>query len=52
MDLPPEREQSVKPQLLYIHKTRGRQSRSIADATEQFVNATRVPVPTRAAEML
>jgi hopanoid C-3 methylase HpnR len=42
MALPPAPEASIRPQTLYIHRTRGRKSRALDDATEQFVDTTRL----------
>ncbi len=40
--LPPPPTEKVKPQLMYIHGSQGRGGRHIDDATEQFVDATRM----------
>jgi hopanoid C-3 methylase HpnR len=42
MDLPPAHQASVTSDLLYIHTARGRRGRALDDATEQFVEATRM----------
>ncbi len=42
MALPPPPEEAMKPQLLYIHKARGRQGRALDEATESFVDGTRM----------
>ncbi len=42
MGLPPPAQEKVDPKLLYIHGAHGRRSRSIDDATEEFVNETRM----------
>src|SRR5581483_501255 len=42
MALPPAPQPTVDSKLLYIHPTRGRQSRALDDSTEQFVDATRM----------
>ncbi|WP_447974298.1 hopanoid C-3 methylase HpnR [Nitrospira sp. Kam-Ns4a] len=42
MSLPPPHQDKVKSNLLYIHSARGRQGRALDDATEQFVEATRM----------
>lgn len=42
MNLPPAPQEKVDAKLLYILKARGRQGRAIDDATEQFVDATRM----------
>jgi hopanoid C-3 methylase len=39
--LPPAPEEKVDPKTLYVHEPRGRRGRSVDDATEQFVEATR-----------
>ncbi|HUJ09590.1 MAG TPA: hopanoid C-3 methylase HpnR [Verrucomicrobiae bacterium] len=40
--LPPAHKPAVKPQPVYIHAVQGRRGRSIDDATEQFVEQTRM----------
>lgn len=40
--LPPEPKQKVSPNLLYVHGSQGRRGRHIDDATEQFVEQTRM----------
>jgi hopanoid C-3 methylase HpnR len=42
MKLPPAPKATVDPQTLYVLKARGRSGRAIDDATEQFVDATRM----------
>ena len=42
MTLPPPSQETVKPQLLYIHNARGRQDRALDDPTESFVDETRM----------
>jgi len=42
MALPPPHEDAMKPQLLYIHKARGRHGRALDEATESFVDETRM----------
>ena len=42
MARPPDRHESFKPNLLYIHSARGRQGRALDDHTEQFVEDTRM----------
>jgi hopanoid C-3 methylase HpnR len=42
MALPPPPEEAMKPQLLYIHKARGRHGRALDEATESFVGETRM----------
>jgi hopanoid C-3 methylase HpnR len=42
MRLPPPAQEKVDPRLLYVLQGRGRQGRAIDDATEQFVDATRM----------
>jgi hopanoid C-3 methylase HpnR len=42
MQLPPPAQDRVDPKLLYIHEARGRKGRAIDDATESFVEATRM----------
>lgn len=42
MALPPAPQETVNPKLLYIHHANGRQGRAIDDATEQFVDNTRM----------
>lgn len=42
MALPPEPKETVNPKLLYIHHADGRRGRAIDDATEQFVDSTRM----------
>ncbi len=42
MDPPPAHQATVKSNLLYIHAAHGRQGRAIDDATEQFVDDTRM----------
>ncbi len=42
MDPPPAHQATVKSNLLYIHTAPGRQGRAIDDATEQFVDDTRM----------
>jgi hypothetical protein len=42
MNLPPARQEILKPQILYIHGTHGRQGRALDDSTEQFVEETRM----------
>lgn len=41
MALPPTPQQSPSPNLLYIHRPKGRQGRHLDDSTEQFVEVTR-----------
>ena len=41
MTLPPEHHELIDPRSIYIHPPRGRDGRSIDDATEQFVEQTR-----------
>jgi hypothetical protein len=40
--LPPEPRTRVDPSVLYVHQTQGRRSREIDNATEQFVDDTRM----------
>jgi hopanoid C-3 methylase len=42
MALPPAAKETVNPKLLYIHHADGRRGRAIDDATEQFVDSTRM----------
>jgi hypothetical protein len=42
MALPRSHTDAVTPPLLYIHTARGRQGRHIDEATERFVDGTRV----------
>jgi hopanoid C-3 methylase len=42
MALPPAPQETVNPKLLFIHNSRGRRGRAIDDATEQFVDDTRM----------
>ncbi len=42
MDLPPPAKESIDSKLLYIHSVRGRQGRAIDDATEHFVEESRM----------
>ena len=42
MRLPPPAVEKISPQDLYIHTSSGRQSRAIDEASEQFVDATRM----------
>ena len=42
MALPPVPQETVNPKLLYIHHSDGRRGRAIDDATEQFVDNTRM----------
>ena len=42
MKLPPPTQETVKPQILYIHHAPGRQGRAIDESTEQFVDETRM----------
>ena len=42
MKLPPPPKATVDPQALYVLRARGRSGRAIDDATEQFVDATRM----------
>ena len=42
MALPPAPKETVNPKLLYIHHADGRRGRAIDDATEQFVDDTRM----------
>jgi hopanoid C-3 methylase len=42
MALPPASQETVNPKLLYIHHADGRRGRAIDDATEQFVDNTRM----------
>jgi hopanoid C-3 methylase len=42
MKLPPPAQEKVDPRLLYVLQGRGRKGRAIDDATEQFVDATRM----------
>jgi len=42
MALPPPPQETVKSHLLYIHKGKGRQGRVLDDATERFVDETRM----------
>jgi len=42
MKLPPPVKATVDPQGLYVLKARGRSGRAIDDATEQFVETTRM----------
>ena len=42
MTLPPEHREVIDPRSIYIHPPRGRHGRSIDDATEQFVEQTRM----------
>ena len=40
--LPPAAQETVDPRALYVHASRGRRGRAIDDATEHFVEATRM----------
>jgi hypothetical protein len=42
MKLPPPAQEKIDPRLLYVLQARGRKGRAIDDATEQFVDATRM----------
>jgi hopanoid C-3 methylase HpnR len=42
MKLPPPPQETVKPQILYIHNARGHQGRAIDESTERFVDETRM----------
>ena len=42
MALPPLHQDSMDAKIIYIHKARGRKSRTLDDSTEQFVEATRM----------
>jgi hypothetical protein len=42
MKLPPPAQTKVDPRQLYVLRARGRDGRAIDDATEQFVDATRM----------
>lgn len=42
MSLPPAPQETVNPNLLYIHHAPGRQGRAIDDVTERFVDETRM----------
>jgi hypothetical protein len=42
MPLPPETVAGIAPHLLYIHRGQGRRGRVLDDATEQFVETTRM----------
>ncbi len=42
MSLPPAPAATIKPQTLYIHPAKGRKSRALDDATEQFIDTTRM----------
>ena len=42
MVLPPSSQETKKSNLLYIHKARGRRGRALDDATERFVDETRL----------
>jgi hypothetical protein len=42
MPLPPNPVAGINPQLLYIHRSQGRAGRVLDDATEQFVETTRM----------
>jgi len=42
MALPPAPQETINPKLLFIHNSRGRRGRAIDDATEQFVDDTRM----------
>ena len=42
MKLPPPVQAKVDPRSLYVLQARGRKGRAIDDATEQFVDATRM----------
>ena len=42
MALPPAPQETVNPRLLYIHHANGRRGRAIDDATEQFVDSSRM----------
>ena len=42
MSLPPEHRDVIDPRSLYIHPPRGRHGRSLDDATEEFVEQTRM----------
>jgi hopanoid C-3 methylase len=46
ISLPPEHVESVDPKMLYVHNAHGRQSRALDEASEQFVDATRMSVST------
>lgn len=42
MSMPPEHRDVVDPRSLYVHSPRGRKGRSLDDATEEFVEQTRM----------
>jgi len=42
MPMPPEPVAGIAPHLLYIHRSQGRAGRVLDDATEQFVETTRM----------
>jgi hypothetical protein len=42
--LPPEPRTSVDPSALYVHQAQGRRGREIDQATEQFVDDTRMGI--------
>jgi hopanoid C-3 methylase len=42
MKLPPPPQAKIDPRVLYVLQARGREGRGIDDATEQFVDATRM----------
>jgi len=42
MKLPPPAQGKIDPRQLYVLQARGRTGRAIDDATEQFVDATRM----------
>jgi hopanoid C-3 methylase len=42
MPLPPDQVAGIAPRLLYIHRGQGRAGRGLDDATEQFVETTRM----------
>ncbi len=44
MSLPPPTQERVDPSTLYVHQARGRRGRAIDDATERFVDETRMGV--------
>jgi len=48
MKLPPPPQETVNPQILYIHSARGRQGRALDDHTERFVDETRTGTGTGA----
>jgi hypothetical protein len=42
MPMPPEPSAAIAPHLLYIHRSQGRAGRVLDDATEAFVETTRM----------